>query len=108
MRIQSVSDAVAVLSYLHKRELLCENCGEKIAEFKNAFHSRCGDCKSPHALYNKAEIPSVLERNIVEALQLWVKENSPMPDCVKADSVQAKREREHSLEGLRPSEAGTQ
>jgi len=101
MRIATVADAVAALSYLHKRELLCQNCGERIAEFKNAFHSRCGECKSPHALYNQAEVPSELERHIVEALQLWVKENtpaalgqSPAPDVVKA-------ERERSLEETR-------
>ncbi len=77
LRINSIADAVAVLDYLHKRELLCDQCGGRVATLTNTHSSRCEACKSPHAEYKKARIPNELEGNIVRALQDWTTENSP-------------------------------
>lgn len=77
MDIMSVSDAVAVLDYLHKRELLCDRCGGALAVYVNANSSRCATCKAPNAEYGKAKIPNELERRIVIALQRWIERNPP-------------------------------
>lgn len=77
MEIVTVADAVAVLDYLHKRELICTHCGDKLALYENQFQRRCEDCKSQHTRYNKAKVPSELERRIIGALQRWIAENPP-------------------------------
>ena len=77
LEIVTIADAVAVLDYLHKRELLCTHCGGKLVVWENAFHRRCDDCKSPNANYKKARIPNELERNIVAALNRWIALHSP-------------------------------
>lgn len=92
MKIQSVADAVAVLDYLHRRELLCTQCGDRIAEYKNTFHSRCSECRSPHATYSKAEVPSVLERHITDALAEWIHNHKVVlekPSPADAEKVRA-------------------
>ncbi len=76
MEIKSVSDAVAALEYLHRRELLCTQCGDRIAVWANEFHRRCEECKSPVAHYKKVAVPSVIERSIVGALNKWLTSNS--------------------------------
>ena len=75
MDITNIADACAVLDYLHRRELLCQHCGDNMATVENAFHRRCEKCKSPNGQYSKARIPSELERVIVGALQRWVTSN---------------------------------
>jgi hypothetical protein len=72
MQIKTIADAVAVLDYLHKRELLCTQCGDHLAVWQNQYHRRCDECKSSKAEYNLAKVPNVLERLIVCALQRWV------------------------------------
>ena len=76
MEITNVADACAVLEYLHRRELLCSSCGDRVAVYENQFHRRCDGCKSPHAAYNLAKVPSVIETVIVDALQRWLKDHA--------------------------------
>ncbi len=78
MEITSIADATATLEYLHKRSLLCQKCGDRVAVHENQFHRRCEVCKSPHAIYNKARVPSVIETAIVAALQRWLSEHAPV------------------------------
>ncbi len=75
MEIVSVADAVATLEYLHRRELLCTSCGDRMAVYENAFKRCCAECKPPHGDFNKAKVPSVVERCIISALQRWLAEH---------------------------------
>ncbi len=77
MDITSIADAVATLEYLHRRELLCTACGDRLAVYENAFRRCCAECKPPHGEFNKAKIPSELEKHIVRALQRWLTSNPP-------------------------------
>lgn len=79
MEIVSLADAVSVLDYLHKRKLLCDKCGSRIAEYENQFHARCGVCRAPNAVYNKAKIPNELEKRIAGSLHRW-NEHHPSPE----------------------------
>ena len=73
MEIKTVADAVAVLDYLHRRQLLCDKCGCQVAIYTNAFHSRCEGCKVANSVYNRAQVPNELEARIVSALVSWTK-----------------------------------
>jgi NADH pyrophosphatase NudC (nudix superfamily) len=77
MDIVTISDAVQVLEYLHRRELLCTSCGDRLAVYENAFKRCCAECKPPHGEFNRAKVPSVIEKCIVSALQRWLAKNTP-------------------------------
>jgi hypothetical protein len=75
--IVSVSDACAVLDYLHRREILCQICGDKLAVWENPVRRCCDECKPVHGEYNRAKVTSVIEKRIVSALQRWLAKNTP-------------------------------
>ncbi len=79
MEITSVADAVAVLDYLHRRELLCTRCGDRLAVYDNVHHRRCEECVPRNGVgsYNRVRVPSVIEGCIVTALQRWLSEHCP-------------------------------
>ena len=79
MEIKSIADAISVLDYLHRRELLCNKCGTNIATHEHAgsYHHRCKDCLSPHGLYTAYRIPNELEKRICDALNRWNAANPP-------------------------------
>ncbi len=76
MEITSVADACAVLDYLHRRELLCPFCGDRLAVWENSFKRCCDECKPAHGEFNLARVPSVIERVIVSALQRWLADHA--------------------------------
>lgn len=77
MDITTIADAVAVLDYLHRRQLLCDKCGDKLVEYSNAFHRRCAGCKVDNIAYKADRVPNELERRIVGALVRWNEGNPP-------------------------------
>lgn len=76
MEIKTIADAIAVLEYLHRRELLCDTCGSQLAEYRNQFHARCSLHKSPTAQYSRVAAPNELERRIAQALTAWTDANT--------------------------------
>lgn len=88
MNIVTIADAIAVLDYLHKRELLCDKCGNNLALYEHvgAFHHRCKDCLSPHGRYQAYRAPNELERRICDALKRWNDENTPVVECAKQEA----------------------
>ncbi len=79
MDIVTIADAIAVLSYLHKRELLCDKCGDKLAthEHVGSYHHRCIGCVSVNGRYTAYKVPNELERRICDALVRWNERNPP-------------------------------
>lgn len=75
MDIVTISDAIAVLSYLHKRQILCDRCGDKLAVYENQWHHRCAGCISKNARYTAYKVPNELERRICSALTRWNEQN---------------------------------
>jgi NMD protein affecting ribosome stability and mRNA decay len=77
--IVTIGDAIAVLDYLHRRELLCQRCGDKLVEFRNQFHGHCGECRRarPNTIYEVARVPNELETRICDALNRWNAQNPP-------------------------------
>lgn len=84
-RILSITDAVAVMEYLHRRQLLCDHCGVRLVTKFNQFHRRCDGCVSPHGEYSKAKAPNDLEKCIVQALQDWTGTNDGSGDGGRSD-----------------------
>jgi len=80
--INTIADAIAVMDYLHRRELLCTRCGDKLVVFRNQFHGHCGDCRRPNTVYEHAKVPNELERRICDALNRWNAAN-PAPATVE-------------------------
>lgn len=79
MEIKTISDAIACLEYLHKRELLCDKCGNELATYEHvgAFHHRCKGCLSPNGRYQPYKAANELERVICDALSRWNTGNPP-------------------------------
>lgn len=76
MKISSLSDALSVMDYLLKRELMCGKCGLRLTEWTNANHARCEGCKPKFGDYNKAVAPNEFERRLCEAMHQWLADDS--------------------------------
>ncbi len=79
--ISSVADALAAMDYLHKRQLLCDKCGIKIATLENQNHSRCEGCRPPYGEFRPMVPPNELERRLCEAIHEWLKDTPSKPPC---------------------------
>ena len=72
MKISSLSDAIAAMDYLLKRELLCQKCGWQLSVWRNVNHARCEDCKPKLGEYQKVSVANEFERRMCEALHNWL------------------------------------
>ncbi len=72
MRIVTLTEALAAVDFLHKRELLCQKCGWQLATVGNQFSNFCDGCKRPHGIYDELKGPANdFERYLCEALHQW-------------------------------------
>lgn len=76
MVITNVADAIAAMDYLHRRKLLCDRCGIRVAEISNVMHSRCKDCRPAHGEFREIEHANEFEKRLCEAVRNWVNSDS--------------------------------
>lgn len=76
MVITGVADAIAAMDYLHRRKLLCDRCGIRVAEIHNALHSRCHGCRPPHGEFKEVSHANEFERRLCDAVRDWVNSDS--------------------------------
>ncbi len=75
MEILSIADAVAALSYLHSRELLCDTCGIRLGEYRSQFKSFCEGCKPKNGDFRKTGVANGLEKCVFSALSRWLSDH---------------------------------
>ncbi len=69
----TLAEALAILSHLSGRGLLCSSCGYGWAEVDNAAYSHCAGCRKPNATYNpRLGKGSDFERLLQRGLQRFV------------------------------------
>ena len=87
----SLTDALATLSYLSGRGLLCSTCGYGWAIMDNAAYSHCSDCKRPNMTYNpKLGKGSDFERLLCKRLRDWVGAFLQADQATSADTADSK------------------
>lgn len=88
MRIANLSEALASVDFLHKRELLCGRCGWRLASVGNQFISVCETCRPAHGHYEEMKGPANgFERLLVQALHKWFSEDdSNYPPADRGDT----------------------
>lgn len=75
MRITSLSEAIQAVEYLHRRKLLCDQCGWQLATQHNQFHFRCDACKSPNGRYDPVKPANELERRLCQLVHEWLQDD---------------------------------
>ena len=77
MDIATVADAVSVLEFLYRRELICQVCAQGIAVMRHGASKKtcCEACTSPNARYEEV-VTSELEKCIIGALKRWNSANA--------------------------------
>ncbi len=92
MRIVTLTEALAAVDFLHKRELLCQKCGWQLATVGNQFSNFCDGCKRPHGIYDELKGPANdFERYLCEALHQWFSQDGrPHPPSHGGDTSDPK------------------
>ena len=72
MDITTVADAVSVLEFLYRRDLVCQVCANEVSVVRHAASGKtcCAGCRNPHARYEDV-IVSRLEKHVISALKRW-------------------------------------
>ncbi len=68
----TLTEALAVISFLSGRKLLCSSCGYRLVTGENQYHAHCKNCQRDSQNYNPARNPTVLDVVLAKDLAEWV------------------------------------